>query len=159
VKRLFTLRLAHVPRQGEPVRARWERDATSPLDRATDAEWALAQKLAEPDWRLVVSGEKDGKVTAEITHEVLFKAWPTLKHWLEDEREFLIWRGELEARRKEYEKAGKEGLRKQRQALLMLHRFLQSRPNGGRACRYRSSCGSSQGPVGFWPRTIRSTPA
>ena len=23
VKRLFTLRLAHVPRQGEPVRARW----------------------------------------------------------------------------------------------------------------------------------------
>ena len=27
VKRLFTLRLAHVPRQGEPVKARWERDA------------------------------------------------------------------------------------------------------------------------------------
>ena len=27
VKRLFTLRLAHVPREGEPVRARWERDA------------------------------------------------------------------------------------------------------------------------------------
>jgi hypothetical protein len=27
VRRLFTLRLAHVPRQGEPVRARWERSA------------------------------------------------------------------------------------------------------------------------------------
>ena len=32
VKRLFTLRLAHVPRQGEPVRARWERDQ-EPRDR------------------------------------------------------------------------------------------------------------------------------
>ena len=38
VKRLFTLRLAHVPRQGEPVRARWEQDATNPADRAVDAE-------------------------------------------------------------------------------------------------------------------------
>src|SRR5215471_5499052 len=58
VKRLSTLRLAHVPRQGEPVRARWERDAQ---DRAqpVDAEWALVEQLAGPDWRLVVTGEKD----------------------------------------------------------------------------------------------------
>ena len=26
------------------------------------------------------------------------RAWPTLKRWLEDERDFLVWRGELEAR-------------------------------------------------------------
>jgi Novel STAND NTPase 1 len=43
-KRLFTLRLAHVPRQGEPVRARWERDAkpgpTLPLTR--NGRWSSA---------------------------------------------------------------------------------------------------------------------
>ena len=64
VKRLFTLRLAHVPRQGEPVRARWEREA-----KANDAEWALVEELAGPDWRLLVAGEKDGKATAEVAHE------------------------------------------------------------------------------------------
>ena len=42
-----------------------------------------------------------------------------MKRWLEDEREFLIWRGELDARQKEYEKAGKEGARRQRQARVM----------------------------------------
>jgi formylglycine-generating enzyme required for sulfatase activity len=119
VKRLFTLRLAHVPRQGEPVRARWQRDATNPAERAVDAEWALAEQLAGPDWRLVVTGEKDGKATAEVAHEVLLKTWPTLTRWLEDERDFLVWRGELDARRKDYEKAGEAGAHHQRQALLM----------------------------------------
>ena len=119
VKRLFTLRLAYVPRQGEPVRARWERDARGEADQAVNAEWALVDLLAGPDWRLLVTGEKDGKATAEVAHEILFKTWPSLKGWLEDEREFLIWRGELEARQKEYEKAGKEGAGRQSQALLM----------------------------------------
>jgi formylglycine-generating enzyme required for sulfatase activity len=119
VKRLFTLRLAHVPRQGEPVRARWERDAKQGADPAVNAEWALVEQLAGPDWRLIVTGEKDGKATAEVAHEILFKTWPTLKRWLEDERDFLVWRGELGARREEYNKAGREGARQQRQALLM----------------------------------------
>ena len=119
VKRLFTLRLAHVPRQGEPVRARWERDAKPGIDLAVDAEWALVEQLAGSDWRLLVTGEKDGKATAEVAHEILLKTWPTLKRWLEDERDFLVWRGELAARHKEYDKAGEVGTRQQRQALLM----------------------------------------
>ena len=119
VKRLFTLRLAHVPRQGEPVRARWERDAKPGTDPAVDAEWAPVEQLAGPNWRLIVTGEKDGKATAEVAHEILFKSWPTLKRWLEDERDFLVWRGELEARRKEYDKASEVDTRQQLQALLM----------------------------------------
>jgi len=119
VKRLFTLRLAHVPRQGEPVRARWERDAQGAVSPSVDAEWALVERLSGPDWRLVVTGEKDGRATAEVAHEILLKTWPTLRRWLEDEREFLVWRGELDARRKEHDQAGKEGLRRGRQALLM----------------------------------------
>jgi formylglycine-generating enzyme required for sulfatase activity len=119
VKRLFTLRLAHVPRQGEPVRARWERAAKPGFDPAADAEWALVEQLAGPDWRLTVTGERDGKATAEVAHEILLKTWPTLQRWLEEERDFLIWRGELDARRKDYEHVGNAGSRQQRQALLM----------------------------------------
>ena len=119
VKRLFTLRLAHVPRQGEPVRARWERDAKQGSNPAVEAEWRLVERLAGQDWRLIVTGQKDGKATAEVAHEILFKAWPTLKRWLEDERDFLIWRGELEGPRKEYDNAVQAGARQQRQALLM----------------------------------------
>src|SRR5262249_59097671 len=70
-------------------------------------------------WRLIVTGEKDGKATAEVAHEILFKTWPTLKRWLEDERDFLVWRGELDARWEEYDRASKAGARQQRQALLM----------------------------------------
>jgi formylglycine-generating enzyme required for sulfatase activity len=116
VKRLFTLRLAHVPRQGEPVRARWERDAKGGVGQAVDAEWALVEQLAGPDWRLIVTGEKDGKATAEVAHEILLKTWPTLRRWLEEERGFLVWRGELASRRKDYDAAGP---RQQRQAVLM----------------------------------------
>jgi formylglycine-generating enzyme required for sulfatase activity len=119
VKRLFTLRLAHVPRQGEPVRARWQRDAKAGTDLTADGEWALVEQLAGSEWRLLVTGEKDGKATAEVAHEVLLKTWPALKRWLENEREFLVWRGELDARREEYEKAGNASARTQRQALLM----------------------------------------
>src|SRR5262245_11825861 len=118
VKRLFTLRLAHVPRQGEPVRARWERHAKQGADPTVDAEWALVEQLAGPDWRLIVTGEKDGKATAEVAHEILLKTWPTLRRWLEDERDFLVWRGELDARRQEYEEAGREDALLQRLALL-----------------------------------------
>ncbi len=119
VKRLFTLRLAHVPRQGEPVRARWEREMPSGGAQPTDAEWALAEQLAGPDWRLLVTGVKDGKATAEVAHEILLKTWGKLKVWLEAQREFLVWRGEITARREDWEKAGKVGAREQKQALLM----------------------------------------
>ncbi len=119
VKRLFTLRPAHVPRQGKPVRARWERDVPGGPALPVDPEWALVEQLAGPDWRLIVTGEKDGRATAEVAHEILLKTWPTLKRWLEDERGFLVWRGELEVRRKEYDEAGKEGPSRRQQALLL----------------------------------------
>jgi Novel STAND NTPase 1 len=77
---------------GRAGRTRWERDAKQGADPAVDAEWALVEQLAGPDWRLIVTGEKDGKATAEVAHEILFKTWPTLKRWLEDERNVLVAR-------------------------------------------------------------------
>jgi TIR domain len=111
VKRVFTLRLAHVPRVGEPVRrqmVRWSE---------REEEWQLAQTLAGPEWRLLVTGENErGEATAEVAHEILFRTWLTLKQWLEREREFLVWRDELESRLQDYQRTSKP---RKREALLM----------------------------------------
>jgi hypothetical protein len=114
VKRLFTLRLAHVPRVGEPVRRRMVRTPER------EEEWQLAQILAGPEWRLLVTGENDqGEATAEVAHEVLFKTWAKLKEWLEREHDFLVWRDDLGARLQEYQKLEKANRSRKREALLV----------------------------------------
>ena len=90
-RRLFTLRLAHVPETGEPVRRRARRSECSA------AEWEMAEKLAEQDWRLLtLARAADGEPVVEVAHEQLLRRWPRLKSWLDDEREFLIWKGQVE---------------------------------------------------------------
>jgi hypothetical protein len=74
VRRLFTLRLAHVPEAGEPVRRRAHRGECSAQ------EWALAEKLASQDWRLLTTARAaDGASVAEVAHEQLLRRWPKLK--------------------------------------------------------------------------------
>src|SRR5262249_40723056 len=92
LRRLLTLKLASVPPEGEPVR----RQTTA--EECTDAEWALARRLAEHPWRLVVIGERaaDRRIVAEVAHEAMLRAWPRLAHWLRDQRYFLIFKGDVE---------------------------------------------------------------
>jgi WD40 repeat protein len=102
-RRLFTLRLAHTPPQGEPVRRRARRGECD------ESEWAIAETLAEQEWRLLSLGvdPATGDSTAEVAHEQLLRSWPTLKQWLDDAREFLVWKGTLEQDRRDWEGAGK----------------------------------------------------
>src|SRR5262249_31547377 len=92
LRRLLTLKLASVPPEGEPVR----RQTTE--HECTDAEWALASRLAEHPWRLVVIGERavGRRIVAEVAHEALLRAWPRLSGWLRQERDFLIFKGDAE---------------------------------------------------------------
>jgi tetratricopeptide (TPR) repeat protein len=92
LRRLLTLKLASVPPEGEPVR----RQTTE--QECTDAEWALARRLAEHPWRLVVVGERgvERRIVAEVAHEALLRAWPRLSDWLRQERDFLIFKGDAE---------------------------------------------------------------
>ena len=99
LRRLFTLRLAHVPKEGEPVRRRATRAECD------DREWALAQTLASADWRLLTTGADANNPTVEVAHETLLRSWPRLTGWIDDERAFLIWKGQLEADRLEWEAA------------------------------------------------------
>lgn len=99
LRRLFTLRLTHLPREGEPVRRRARKDECK-----TD-EWQIAETLAEPAWRLLTLSAPDTgrEPIAEVAHEQLLRKWPTLTRWLEEQREFLVWKGEIESDRREWE--------------------------------------------------------
>jgi hypothetical protein len=91
VRRLFTLHLAHVPEVGEPVRRRAHRDE------CTETEWRAAEKLASQDWRLLTMAQAaDGAPVVEVAHEQLLRRWPRLKSWLDEERDFLVWKGQVE---------------------------------------------------------------
>lgn len=61
------------------------------------------------DARLLVSGQDDKAVssievakpqietsTLEVAHEALFRAWDELRHWLDEDRAFLLWRQRVE---------------------------------------------------------------
>ena len=91
LRRLFTLRLAQVPKEGEAVRRRAIRSD------CREDEWTIAQQLAEPEWRLL-SASRDGTVaTVEVAHEMLLRKVASLVAWLDAERESPSGCGQLEA--------------------------------------------------------------
>jgi len=92
LRRLLTLRLAIVPEEGEPVRRQTSRRECS------EEEWSLASRLADYPYRLVVMSERevDEHVIAEVAHEAFLRAWPRLSKWLQDERDFLVFKAEAE---------------------------------------------------------------
>jgi hypothetical protein len=103
LRRLFTLRLAHVPPRGDPVRRRARRDECS------SGEWSIAETLAGPEWRLLTISAPAvaQEPAAEVAHEQLLRKWPTLTRWLEQHREFLIWKGEVENDRRVWQELPK----------------------------------------------------
>ena len=54
--------------------------------------------------RLLVSGKDTG--TIEVAHEALLRTWPLLKGWLEESREFLLWKSRFQGALGEYERSG-----------------------------------------------------
>jgi len=95
LRRIFTLKLATVREDGEPMRRRSFRSEFS------DEEWRLVSELAgDPNRLLAVATPEAGEPYAEVAHEAIFKRWDKLKEWIAAEREFLAWRSGLEAARR-----------------------------------------------------------
>ena len=91
LQRLFTLRLAQVPRLGDVIKRRARREECAP------EEWSIAEALAGEEWRLVtLAGQQSGDVAAEVAHEQILRKWPRLARWLDTRREFLVWKAEVE---------------------------------------------------------------
>ena len=65
-------------------------------DEVPEESRRLLSALAGPSARLLVIREHEGTREVEVAHEALFRVWPLLVGWLDEEREFLIGRNRLE---------------------------------------------------------------
>ena len=111
LRRIFTLKLATVREDGAPTRR------PAPRSEFSADEWRLVSELADYPHRLLVTATpENGETYAEVAHEALFQRWEKLRQWMATEREFLIWKGVLEADRRRWERSS-EGSRND--ALLM----------------------------------------
>jgi hypothetical protein len=95
-RRLFT-RLVTLGEGAEDTRRIVGREELGP-----DA-WALAQKLASEDNRLIfTAAPTPGQETAEVVHEALIRNWPALVEWVSIDREFQTWLRALKPRLDEW---------------------------------------------------------
>ncbi len=92
--RLVFSRLVRVARPEEGGEDTRQRANLGDLD-------AKAQQVAQAltDARLLVTGrdEATGEETVEVAHEALIRNWARLRSWLDEDREFLLWRQRLRA--------------------------------------------------------------
>jgi tetratricopeptide (TPR) repeat protein len=63
----------------------------------------LVIKLANE--RLLVTNQSASAQTVEVAHEALISNWDTLRSWVNEDREFLLWRERLGTLLKEWERA------------------------------------------------------
>jgi tetratricopeptide (TPR) repeat protein len=100
LRRVLTIRLATVRKEGDPTRRRAVRSEFS------DAEWRLVTELADHPNRLLVTVTPEGSEPfAEVAHEAIFRRWDKLREWINSEREFLAWRSTLDDDRHRWERA------------------------------------------------------
>jgi hypothetical protein len=94
--------LVEVNDQGVATR---RRAAKQPLEKQLGSE-ALVSVLT--DARLLVSGKGENeKATVELAHEALLAAWPALAKWVDNGREALSARRDLERAAREWDAAGR----------------------------------------------------
>lgn len=97
--RLFSrlVRVARPEEAGEDTRQRTD---------LSDAD-AVAKRVANmlADARLLVTSDeaKTGALTVEVAHEALIRNWERLRVWLNEDREFLLWRQRLQVQVAEWQ--------------------------------------------------------
>jgi WD40 repeat protein len=84
VQRIF-LQLAIPADEGAYARRR------AALEEIGEGSRELLKKLTD-ERLLVTSPGATGGETVEVSHEALIRNWDTLKNWLDQDREFLLWR-------------------------------------------------------------------
>ena len=96
------LRLTEIGDDVEGTRRRVHTEELVPLGASPDAVRTLLERLAEA--RLVTLD----KGTAEVAHEVLIRRWPTLRRWLEEDREGIRLHRRLRDAARLWDAAGRE---------------------------------------------------
>lgn len=75
-----------------------------------DEAWPIVLRMAEA--RLLVAGRDDvtEEEVVEVAHEALIHHWERLRAWLDEDREFLLWRQRLSAAIEQFELWGNAAL-------------------------------------------------
>jgi WD40 repeat protein/tRNA A-37 threonylcarbamoyl transferase component Bud32 len=106
VRHVFTrlVRVAEPEQGGEDTRQR------TVLSEFAQQAQEVVRRLAAADSRLLVTGrdESTGKETAEVAHEALIRKWNRLRSWVNEDREFLLWRQRLAMGLGEWERTGRD---------------------------------------------------
>lgn len=58
--------------------------------------------------RLLISRSEEDHRVLEVAHEALFYAWARMKKWLDENREFLLWRERFRERLHEWQRTGED---------------------------------------------------
>jgi WD40 repeat protein len=101
------VRVARPDEGAEDTRQRIELQATDPV-----AE-KVALALAGPEIRLLVMGKPEGEELSggqivEVAHEALIRNWGRLRGWLNEDREFLLWRQRLQIQVEQWNEHGRD---------------------------------------------------
>jgi tetratricopeptide (TPR) repeat protein len=92
-RRLFTrlVRVASAGEEGSDTRRRARRGELR------EEGWKLVEIFAGQQNRLLVASldPVTGEDTAEVAHEALIRNWKRLRDWIEEDRDFLLWRQQL----------------------------------------------------------------
>ena len=100
LKEAFIPAMVRVNPEGEYVRR------PAPVDSIPSRALSLIERLAKA--RLLTILEELGVRTVEVAHEALLRKWPLLKEWLDEEREFLVGKAQLEQDLLDWERAAPE---------------------------------------------------
>ena len=90
----------------------------------------VVRKLADKRM-LMTTGEAEpssteSRNTVEVAHEELLRRWGRLKEWVNDDRQFLLWRSRIDLKLDEYQRDGDAALLRGR-SLLEAKRFYPAR--------------------------------
>jgi WD40 repeat protein len=100
LKEAFIPAMVRVNPEGEYVRR------PAPIESLPPRALPLIERLAKA--RLLTILEEQGVRTVEVAHEALLRKWPLLRGWLDEEREFLVGKAQLEQDLLDWESAAPE---------------------------------------------------
>jgi WD40 repeat protein len=103
-QRLFSrlVRVAKPEEAGEDTRQRTE------LSEADTLAKRVAKRLADARLLVIGSEASTGTILVEVAHEALIRNWERLRGWLNEDREFLLWRQRLQTQARDWLEHGQD---------------------------------------------------
>jgi WD40 repeat protein len=73
-----------------------------------EAGWALVTQLASEKLVVTDHDEQTGRDTVEVAHEALIREWPSLRRWMDLDRDFRRWQERLRGDLQAWEEMGRD---------------------------------------------------